>query len=485
MSYFDSIKAFTTEQVVKLIIGSLRNVSDETIIKLTYLAEKLTPIEYYRDQIHGLRQMFEEKRPQVVLARRVFQETNPSVREKLMGNLIVKSILLGVPKRQKLEKELGCQVPFFFVVSPTMRCNLQCYGCYAGEYRRESDMPIELMDRIFNEAKEMGMNFLTISGGEPFVRKEHIDLFQKHPNISFQIYTNGTLIDRDLAKRLADMGNVYPAISVEGYEQETDARRGKGAFKKVMNAMESLREEGVLFGFSITATSQNTELVSSDEFMDFLIDKGCYYGWYFTYVPVGKAPDTSLMPTPQQRLHLRNQVHKMRYEKPIFIGDFWNDGPYVGGCLAGGRRYFHINNSGDVEPCVFCHFTVDNLKNKLLKEVFSSPFFRAIQENQPYDNNLMRPCMLIDVPETLREVVEKYGARPSHDGADSITTSLKQEVDTYAQAFKELADEIWERDYKGTIYYKDYKAERVEYIQKLQEEADKGKEKTRKQKVRV
>ncbi|MGQ9746390.1 MAG: radical SAM protein [Candidatus Caldatribacteriaceae bacterium] len=479
MSYFDSIKAFTTEQVVKLIVNSLRNVSDETIVKLTYLAEKLTPIEYYRDQIRGLRQMFEEKRPQIVLARKVLQETHPNVREKLMMNVIVKSILLGVPKRQKLEKELGCQVPFFFVVSPTMRCNLNCYGCYAGQYRKESDMPIETLDWIFTEAKEMGMNFLTISGGEPFIRKEHLDLFEKHNDISFQIYTNGTLIDRNLAKRLAQMGNVYPAISVEGYEEETDNRRGKGTFRRIMEAMEALRDEGVLFGFSITATRQNTELVSSDEFMDFLISKGCSFGWYFTYVPVGKKPDVNLMPTPEQRIYLRNQVHRLRYEKPIFIGDFWNDGPYVGGCIAGGRRYFHINNSGDIEPCVFCHFTVDNIKNKSLKEAFSSPFFRAIQGRQPYDNNLMRPCMLIDVPEVLREVVEKYNARPSHEGADSLVTDLKEQVDQYAQNFKKLADEIWERDYKGTIYYKDYKTERQEYLRKLGEEASKRQEKAR------
>jgi len=137
---------------------------------------------------------------------------------------------------------------------------------------------------------------------------------------------------------------------------------------------------------------------------------------------------------------------------------------------------------GDVEPCVFCHFTVDNIKNKSLKEVISSPFFRAIQERQPYDNNLMRPCMLIDVPEVLREVVEKYGARPSHEGAESLITTLKDEVDAYAQAFKKLADEIWERDYKGTIYYKDYKSERQEYLRKLQEEAEKNR---KKEEVRV
>ena len=195
MSYLDSLKAFTTEQVVKLMVNSLRNASDENIIRLTYLAEKLTPIEYYRDQIRALRQMFEEQRPQIVLARRVLQETHPNVREKLVVNLIVKSILLGVPKRQKLEKELGAQVPFFFVVSPTMRCNLNCYGCYAGQYRKESDMSIELLDRLFNEAEEMGMNFLTISE-ESHSSERTPRSFEKHPDIAFQIYTNGTLINQ-------------------------------------------------------------------------------------------------------------------------------------------------------------------------------------------------------------------------------------------------------------------------------------------------
>ncbi|HSV32119.1 MAG TPA: SPASM domain-containing protein, partial [Atribacteraceae bacterium] len=227
------------------------------------------------------------------------------------------------------------------------------------------------------------------------------------------------------------------------------------------------------------------ELVSSDEYMEFLIGKGCYYGWYFTYVPIGKKPDINLMPTPEQRLLLRSRVHKMRYDKPIFIGDFWNDGPYVGGCLAGGRRYFHINNVGDVEPCVFCHFTVDNIKDRSLKEVFSSPFFRAIQLNQPYDNNLMRPCMLIDVPETLQEVVRKYGARPSHDGADSLLTTMKDGVEEYSRSFKKLADEIWEKEYKGTVYYKDYKTERQNYIEKLHQGDTAKKHRPKAEKVEV
>ena len=181
-----------------------------------------------------------------------------------------------------------------------------------------------------------------------------------------------------MAKRLAQMGNVYPAISVEGYEAETDARRGKGTYKKIMNAMEALRDEGTLFGFSITATRNNTELVCSDEFMDGLINKGASFGWYFTYVPIGKKPDMNLMPTPEQRLHLRNQVHHLRYDKPVFIGDF---GMMDHTLVVVSPVVDDISTSTMLvmlNLCI-CHFTVDNIKNKSLKEVFS-PFFRAIQE---------------------------------------------------------------------------------------------------------
>ena len=132
-----------------------------------------------------------------------------------------------------------------------MRCNLNCYGCYAGQYRKESDMPIELLDRLFNEAEEMGMNFLTISGGEPFIRKEHLDLFEKHPDIAFQIYTNGTLINQEVAKRLAQMGNVYPAISVEGYEEETDETSRKRNIQKIMKPWKLYVMKECFLAFSI------------------------------------------------------------------------------------------------------------------------------------------------------------------------------------------------------------------------------------------
>lgn len=341
-----------------------------------------------------------------------------------------------------------------------MRCNLNCKGCYAGSYSKEDGLEIEVIDRILKEAKEMGIYFITISGGEPFIRKDMLDIYEKHSDMYFQVYTNGILIDKKMAKKLAELGNVAPAISVEGFEKETDERRGKGVYKKVTKAMRNLKKAGVLFGFSATPTRYNSELLSSEKFIDFYIKKGCYFGWYFQYIPIGKNPDVSLMATPEQRHNLYNRVREIRKTKSIFIGDFWNDGPYSEGCIAGGKKYLHINCKGDVEPCVFVHFATDNIKNKSLREALNSPLLKAMRKRQPYSENLLMPCIIIDNPHLLREIVKETNARPTHDGAETLVEDKKitEYLDNYSKRMHNLTDKVWSERYankganKGNVF---------------------------------
>jgi MoaA/NifB/PqqE/SkfB family radical SAM enzyme len=214
-----------------------------------------------------------------------------------------------------------------------------------------------------------------------------------------------------------------------------------------MQAMDNLREAGCFYGASVTQTSRNTDEITSDGFFQMLADKGCYVAWFFQFLPIGKDPDTALMASPAQRNRLRQKVNEIRARLPIFIGDFWNDGPYVGGCIAAGRRFVHINNKGDVEPCAFMHFSVDNIKNKTLKEALSSDFFKFLRSKQPCaDGNLLTPCMILDNPQVLREAVAKTGARPTHEGAEVILEGrVKEELDKYAQEIHRLTAPDWER----------------------------------------
>lgn len=298
----------------------------------------------------------------------------------------------------KLIESEGVSAPNLVVISPAMRCNLDCVGCYAGNCTKADDLDPEVMDRVITEAKELGIRFFVITGGEPFVYRPLLELFEKHSDVFFQVYTNGTLIDEMMAERLVELGNVAPAISIEGFREETDARRGDGTYDRVLRVMDNLSEKGAVFAFSATASRLNIGTITSDEFADMMIEKGTAYGYYFSYVPIGKSPDLTYMPTAQERNRLRHGVGRIRTEKPILVADFWNDGYLTGGCLAAGRKYVHINNHGDVEPCVFCHFATDNVKDTTLLEALQSPFFKSIRARQPFGHNLLRPCPLIDHP---------------------------------------------------------------------------------------
>lgn len=209
----------------------------------------------------------------------------------------------------------------------------------------------EDIDSIINQANELGTHVFIYTGGEPLVRKaDLIRLCDAHPDSAFLCFTNATLIDRDFVEEVARVKNFIPIISAEGSEETTDARRGEGTYQKIDRAMDLLKARGIPFGVSICYTSQNADAVCTEEYYDWLIDKGVFFAWIFTYMPVGRDSPAELMPSPQQREMLYDFNHAMRHEKPLLTLDFQNDGEFVGGCIAGGRRYLHINASGDVEP---------------------------------------------------------------------------------------------------------------------------------------
>jgi len=447
LSYLNAIKEAAVQRLVRQIVAIASNLSEEGFVRATYLAEALPIAPDQRAHVRKARELIRKKHPGMQLIQRALRHLSPNCRDHLVVNLFVNSIIFGQRKRALFEEKKRIKPPFLLVISPTMRCNLNCYGCYAGNYSKKDDLEVEVVDRVLREAKEMGIYFITISGGEPLIWDGLLEIFERHNDMYFQIYTNGTLIDRRLAKRLAELGNVAAAISMEGFEEETDARRGKGTFATITRNMEGLREEGVLYGFSACATRQNIEVVSDEDFVDRVIEMGCLYGWYFIYIPIGRKPDLNLMPSPEQRDLLRRRVWDFRRSKPIFIGDFWNDGPLVHGCIAGGRHYLHINSRGDVEPCVFAHFAVDNIKQKSLAECLQSPFFAAIRARQPFNQNHLLPCMIIDNPEILREVVLETGAYPTHEGAETLIGELHHGVRHYAKTYRKIADKVWQEEY--------------------------------------
>jgi MoaA/NifB/PqqE/SkfB family radical SAM enzyme len=445
MLYYDEIRRFALVQGIHNGMGLLSKMSDKNLIKTTHWMEKITKRDHHKRAIRRIRELFENGHPSFVVFKKVLRETHPRHRKRLVKTFIINQLLIGGNRRKAFsETPGGFYPPGLMVISPTMRCDLNCFGCYAGSYDKGDDVSFEDLDRVLNECKEMGMFFVVVSGGEPFFRKDLMDLYEKHSDIAFHVFTHGGLLDKELVKRIAKAGNILPAISIEGFEEETDRRRGKGQYKKVMEAMRLLREEGVLFGFSSTQTRQNASLITSDAFMDHLVDMGCSMGWYFSYIPIGREPNVDLVPTPKQRDTLRKWVLHVRNTKPILAADFWNDGHIVGGCIAAGRKYFHINSKGDVEPCVFNHFASHNIKNSSIKEALDSDLFKYIRSAQKDHTNHLRPCIIIDHPKVYREASSMEGVYFTHEGADNIVLEIADFLDNYAEEYAKFADKAWE-----------------------------------------
>jgi MoaA/NifB/PqqE/SkfB family radical SAM enzyme len=308
----------------------------------------------------------------------------------------------------------------------------------------------ETLDSICRQGKELGIYFYIFSGGEPLVRKKDIiKLCEAHQDCFFFAFTNGTLVDDELCEEMLRVGNFVLAFSIEGDEEATDMRRGKGTYRKVIEAMERMRKHRLAFGYSTCYHRYNTESVGSDEFVDDMIARGCKFSWNFTYMPVGKDAHTDLIATPEQRAYMYRRIREIRQTKPIFAIDFWNDGEYTNGCIAGGRCYLHINAAGDVEPCAFIHYSNVNIHEVTLLDALRSPLFMAYRKNQPFNSNMLRPCPLLDNPEKIVAMVEESGAKSTDMEAPEDVHVLSAKTTPAAKAWAGVADRLWRENPKN------------------------------------
>jgi len=413
-------KRQVSEAVLRQMLDFMAKDPEKNIMQLLKLGKMLARQGNHQRQINMVENYLANNGAIRKFVTSLLRDTDPYVLKKLAYNWFVNSALLGIPKQREQSERLGFNVPHFILVDPTSACNLRCEGCWAGKYQRGPKMNFERLDRLCEEAKELGIYWIVFSGGEPLMYKRLFELVKKHDDMAFMAYTNGTLIDEEMADRIVEVGNFTPAISMEGWKESTDRRRGEGVFDKITRAMDLLKERGAIFGVSLTATRENVQEIVSDDFIDFLVDKGVRYGWIFHYIPIGHNPNTDLMLTPEQRAYLARQTWHIRIHRSLMLADFWNDGELTGGCIAGGRRYFHITADGTVEPCAFVHFSVENINDKSLVEVLQSPLFKAFQKRQPFCENHLRPCPLIDNPAALRDIVAESGAKPTHEGAETV-----------------------------------------------------------------
>ena len=441
MSPKKTLTSVVQRRAIDRILKLATSESKRSILLAAQLAEKMTPA-YRKREVNWVIDQVRDETPVLQIARHVARDLNPTVRRAVIQNLILNGLLQTSATRAAFTERTGAHTPLTVLISPTMRCNLTCEGCFAAEYSPDADLSLELLQSIIDQANGIGIHIFTILGGEPFLRKDIIDFAAANPESFFQIYTNGTLLDEEKIARLAEIGNVAPMLSIEGDRETTDRRRGEGVYDLILDSMDKLSKAGVGFGYSATVTRRNFRYLTSDEFIEPLVSRGCIMGWNFLYMPIGRDPDMSLMLTPEERYEFRESVLRVRATKPLFCLDFWGDAPLVGGCIAA-KWYIHITSEGWVEPCIFTHFATHNIKTSTLEEALTSPFFEEIRKRQPFNENLLMPCMLIDNPHHSREIMAKTGARPTHPGAETILEDLVPQIDEYAAEVDRVYTPVW------------------------------------------
>ena len=397
-----------------------------------------------------------------ILAKGMLKDIDRGILRHMLLSLGVEAGYFGTKEVRANREKYNCNIPWQILIDPTSACNLKCKGCWAAEYGHHQSLSLEEMQSVISQAKELGTHFYMFTGGEPLIRKDDIlRLCEDNPDCAFMAYTNGTLIDDAFCEEVKRVGNLAFALSIEGDAPSNDYRRGEGAYERTVQAMQTLKKHRCLFGISVCYTRKNVESVTSEAFIDTMIALGVKYAWYFNYMPVGHTADKDLIPTPAQRKMMYFWLRKMRNSatgKPIMVIDFQDDGEYVGGCIAAGRNYFHVNSAGDIEPCVFIHYSDANIRTHTVLQALQNPLFTEYRKGQPFNDNHLRPCPMLENPEKLRAIVKKTGAKSTNLIMEEDVDTLCGRCDEFAYQWQSVADDIWNsttHPITHTQYYRD------------------------------
>ena len=320
-------------------------------------------------------------------------------------------------RRRKAAEKAGEHVPSFLIASITSQCNLHCAGCYSRCSNATVDAePVSQLTsaewlKIFTEADELGISFILLAGGEPMLRRDIIEAAGKIRNILFPIFTNGTYMGEWYFELFDRCRNLVPILSIEGEKEITDARRGEGIYDKLIANMDELHRRGLVFGASVTVTTENIREVSSDSFLKKLSDRGCKAVIFVEFVPV-TDDSKELAPGDEEREYLSREIARLREEHPEMVYvSFPGDEKESGGCVAAGRGFFHINSHGGAEPCPFSPYSDINVRNTSLREALHSPLFTALRDGGILLDDHEGGCVLYEKRELVENLLAQSNKR--------------------------------------------------------------------------
>jgi MoaA/NifB/PqqE/SkfB family radical SAM enzyme len=388
------------------------------------------------------------------LAKRALLETDKRLLWKAIWNFGFKGMRAVQKHKSRLER--GEFFPPFLYISIVNSCNLRCQGCWVDVAAKQSRIEVDAMDRLIRESKAMGNSFFGILGGEPFMHGEILEIFKRHPDCYFQVFTNGHFITDEVACELRAVGNVTPLISIEGNEIVSDQRRGRGhVYSQSMQGIQNCLKHKVLTGVCTSVCQTNFELVS-EKWLDRLIEMGVFYTWFHIYRVIGPDANPQLALTPEQQLEIRKFVVEQRAKKPIVIIDAYYDGEGRALCPAATGFTHHISPWGDIEPCPVIQFAKESIYDERpLKDVIGQSAF--LRDFRQLAAEHTRGCVVLERPDLLLQLAEKHGAKDTTARGTSFQelTSLEMRPSQYNPG-AEIPEKSWAYRLAKYFFFNDY-----------------------------
>lgn len=462
----DKFQFTVADQATKTVLKALQEDKPEKLLQLVDLAEKAAGDIYRPETFENFRNVIKDPDNHWMrMVKRGVRDIDSHLLYQNAINIIYWASIYGIHRKNELQEKYQCNIPNIILFDPTTACNKHCKGCWSAEYGNKWNLSYEEMHDIVEQGQELGCFMYLMTGGEPLVRKADIlKLAKEFPHSAFHIFTNASLIDAEFCEQVKEVGNISFAVSLEGFEDANDARRGEGTFKEITSAMKLMKQHHIGFACSVCYTSQNYKIVTSDAFLKMLIQLGAFHVWYFHYMPIGRDAAPELLLSHEQREYMIRRIRFLRSmdsDLEIFVADFQNDGQFVGGCIAGGRNYLHINAKGDIEPCVFIHYSNSNIRDTTILEAMQQPLLKAYHDGQPFDHNHMRPCPMLERSHILPDLVKQSGAKSTDYVAPETPEQLHEKTGPYDEQWYEYATELW-KEY-GPEHPEGYPEKRAEY----------------------
>jgi MoaA/NifB/PqqE/SkfB family radical SAM enzyme len=272
--------------------------------------------------------------------------------------------------RYALKKIAGKSIPAFIDIALTYKCQCDCVHCAAHAYRGDGkgELDTSQLKDVIDQAQHLGVLEVIFSGGEPLLRKDLIELtrYAHEAGLIIRLNTNGLLLTRERVAEIKDSGVNQVGVSIDAPDPKSHnaLRKKKGVYQKALEGIDYLREAGLYFQILTYASKANVDSGLA-EIIQLGKDCGAFGVFIFFPIAVGKwyfSLHKVLTHQEREKVRKHHDLKRVHLELPTSRTS----------CCSFDKLVVYVTAQGDVTPCPFVPFSIGNLADHALTELWHS-----------------------------------------------------------------------------------------------------------------